>query len=380
MVSGVFSERRGNGTGAGGASAKVVGEATGASPAPGGASAGACILDGVAELSWHRADCCFAGCVATCMTYLEEAATYELVMGVSGGAFRLLWHPDWCPSNHDLLVLGREPVARTFDALGYGYELVPRVASGAGATDPADKQLLLGRVLGSLGSGRPLIAHGIVGPEACIIAGYDPATDEMLGRSYFRRGEDYYREANWYAQCWGLILIGSKRLAPSLRRVLCETIQWAIDLARVPWREGRVSGLSAYEAWARALLRDEDFPQGDLRLLTYRCAVSNSATLFGLCEARRLAGAFLRGAGGALPAAARGGCLAAARAYEQEAEILCQAMRMAPSYFDAEEQRLRMADPMRRRAIAQTLMQAREKDAQAVSLLEEIMPQVRQGL
>ena len=80
------------------------------------------VLQNIVDLD-HRnsGECTFCGSVVACMKFLKEEVTYEYVMGISGSAFMLLWCNDWCTSNNTPLVLGEEPIHRTFRALGYDY-------------------------------------------------------------------------------------------------------------------------------------------------------------------------------------------------------------------------------------------------------------------
>ena len=39
-------------------------------------------------------------------------------------AFKMFWIPPWSPANCDLLIIGEEPIQRTFTALGYGYRFI----------------------------------------------------------------------------------------------------------------------------------------------------------------------------------------------------------------------------------------------------------------
>lgn len=310
----------------------------------------------------------FAGSLAASMRHMGEEVTYDDVMGISGAAFQLLWHPYWCASNSDVLLLGAEPVRRAFDALGYGYEFL----LDYGRTDPANSRDAFRRkIVDSVGRDRPVIALGIIGPPLCgVVAGYEDDGEVLLGRSYFHDGSGgYYRKDNWYEGCHGLILIGEKHDPPTRRDVLRDALRWALSLAHRPKREGRVSGLAAYSAWADALNRDEEFPSEELDILTFQCHVSTSVTLAGLRDARRSAAGFLRAMADADGACAAG-LRTAADAYEKQAHLLEDAIKLAPFSWATEGRRMATTDLRLRRKLGAMITDAREFELRAMSELE----------
>ncbi len=329
------------------------------------------VLENIQEIRYDKWESTLCGSVVACMEFLKEDVPYELVMGVSGSAFKLLWAPNWCPSNNSMGILGPEPVRRTFRALGFEHEIVVKTNS------PECEAEFRRKIIDSIELGRPVVAWGIVGaPDEGIIAGYDHGGDVLLGRSYFYDGsKGYYEQADWYEKCRGLLLIGEKAEPPSKAQILRESLEWAVELARKPeWERGDgakyACGLAAYNVWADALTRDEDFPEGDLKVLTFRCQVSTSVTLSGLRDARKAATEFLKHMA---DGAAKGDVLAAAAAYEEEGRILEDALKEAPFCFAPEEQRLRMADPKLRAQLAQAVLAAKEKDRQAIERLEQAL-------
>ena len=326
------------------------------------------ILDGIEDLDIKSGECMFAGSLAACMKYMGEQATYDYVMGVSGAAFRLLWHPYWCASNSDVLLLGAEPARRAFAALGYGYEFL----LDYGRTDPANtREALRRKIVDSIGRDRPVIAVGVVGPPLCgVVAGYQDNGNVLLGRSYFHDGSaGYYRKADWYEGCHGLILIGEKHDPPPRRDVLRDALRWALSLAHRPKREGRVSGLAAYSAWTDALQRDEEFPSADLDILTFQCHVGTSVTLAALRDARRSAANFLSTMADVDDVAGEH-LRQAADAYEKEGHLLEDAIKLAPFSWTTQGPRPGASDLSLRRMLGAKIADAEKLDAQAVSQLE----------
>jgi hypothetical protein len=348
------------------------------------------VLEGVERISWDTAAClCFAGSAKASMRFLGEKVTDDYVMGISGGAFSMFWGMPWSPANVDLLVIGEEPVKRSFDALGFDYTLI---AKGHPGDKINEKEPFRKMIVESIDRGIPVIAKGVVGPpECCVIAGYDGNGDVLHGWSYYQGIADFYKGIateyfstdRWFENCHGLIIIGEKKQRPSRRQVLQDTLEWAIRLGRVPefllFAEGRpyrfMSGLAAYEAMAEALLRDEDFPDGDLDVLTSRCVSISNDGIPLLSYKRKSATRFLNGmAGEGLPGADE--LRRSAEEYNEEVRILDEASVMAPFTYAPEGERLRLADPAHRRGLSRLVRAAKAQEERAVECLESALAEL----
>ena len=325
------------------------------------------VLQNIPELQWAKGECAFAGAVVACLESLGQPVTYVFVMGASTAAFRLLWDPRWRPSNSDLAVMGEEPVRRSFEALGYEYEFVSCEGHATGG------DVLRAQIMRSIQRGRPVIAEGGIGPPVCcVVAGYEQDGSVLLARTFFSNSRGYERNPDWHGQCSRLVLIGERTPPLARREVLRQALRRAIELAYTREINGRISGLAAYDAWADALLRDDDFPAGNLDILTQRCHVSNSIVLPGLWDARRAASAFLESMTD-VDRVAASHLRAAARAYREEFDLLDIAMKMVPFCHDAETKRLQMADPPLRRELASLLLQAKNRDEEAAGCLRQAL-------
>jgi len=59
-------------------------------------------IDGIPRLEWEKStDNSFIRSSQLALNALGEDYTYEFLMGISGAAFRLHFHPDWCPNSAD---------------------------------------------------------------------------------------------------------------------------------------------------------------------------------------------------------------------------------------------------------------------------------------
>lgn len=337
------------------------------------------VLENIADLDWQRSgECTFCGSVVSCIKFLKEYMPYDFVMGISGGAFKLLWYPQWCQSNNALLVLGNEPIRRTFRALGYEYQFMHKTEE----TNEEDKFRQM--ITDSIQNGRPVIVEGIVGPPACgVVTGYDKNGNVLFGRSYFHKSEDYYQKDDWYKDCHSVILIGEKQDQPTASEILYDSLLWGIKLAHTPeWfrYDGAryACGFVAYDIWAQALEKDEDFPIDDLEVLRFRCNVSTSITLCGLRDARNAAAGFLKNMKD-FAGSATEDIVAAVSAYEEEVQILDNALKIAPFCFTSKGKIFQMADPEFRRNIAKLILGAKTKDEQAVEYLEQALEKFDSG-
>jgi len=331
------------------------------------------VLEGIGELNYGKSgQCTWCGSVVKLMEYLGDPVDYDYVMGVSGSAFMLLWHMSWCPSNNTLMVLGPEPVDRAFRALGYEFEWIHRHSE-----EDDKEQEFRKRITRSIDKGRPVLVEGVVGPpEVGIATGYEKDGDVLIGRSYFHdRTEEYYRKADWYKDCWSVGVIGHKIERPGERDVLRGALEWAVKLARAgTWGPDRACGLAAYDAWAAALLIDADFPPDDLEKLNFRCVVNTNVNASGLRESRDCAARFLRSMKGAAGDASTQ-LEAAAVLYNEEVGILDRMLKVAPSdaNFSPEDRRLEMADRGLRERMAKMVIEAKDKDEEAVEKLESAL-------
>ena len=329
------------------------------------------VLENVPDIKWEDGECMLAGAVVACMDGMNDPVSYAFACAASGAAFELTWDHRWHAHERPSQLADNDSIRRLFSALGYDYSIYE---SAAGATE----QQLREQIVASIDHGRPVIAWGIVGaPEPGVVTGYGRDGEVLLGHSYFHDGSNgYYSKDNWYKDCLAVLIVGEKGEVPPRLSLLRDTVAYAVEHARGPKSfADKAIGLAAYEPWADALRRDEDFPKGNLETLTWRCHVSNAVVLPALWDARKAAAVFLRQLADASPPA-KAQVLQAAVAYEQEAYILDAAMKIVPFCHESEQRRLQMGDPELRHKLAEIIMQAKEKDQQAVTHLEAALKEM----
>ena len=340
---------------------------------------GRVVLQDVPKIGYNVHLCPFPGSLCAIMQYLGDPVEYDYLMGVTGAAFRRLWNRD-DGGNVDLTYLALEPFRRAAEGIEYELRPVPR-----------DKEKMLRAIRESIARGRPVIAFGIVGPpEAGIVTGYGRGGEVLVGWSYFQDAKlpGYYEEADWFgkfsrfapapdaglgpagSEPLGLILVGDKNRwpGPSKRAILISSLKWAVDLARTAKRPNlpnHVSGLAAYEAWAKGLEADADYPKGDTKVMDRRAIVhGDQCTMLG---ERHNAASYLHLMSGAAPEASEH-LEAAAELYDEVAglgsKVWLWGHSMGPEVARAS------AEPRTRREIAGHVRAAAAKEAEAVDKLE----------
>ena len=120
------------------------------------------------------------------------------------------------------------------------------------------------------------------------------------------------------------------------------------------------------------LKKDEDFPKGNVEVLTFRCLVNSNVNFCGLLDARKAAAEFLNNMAHADKNATED-ILAAETMYDEEVTILDRMINTIPYSWQPEEERLKMADPELRRNIAKLIIEAKSKDEKAVQYLEQAL-------
>lgn len=336
------------------------------------------LLEGVPRIGYGVHLCPLPGSLYAALCYLGDPVDYNYLMGVSGAAFRRLWNRD-DGGNVDLGYLAPEVFRRLAFALQYELREVPR-----------DREKMIAAVRESVGRGRPVIAFGIIGPpEAGLVTGYSQDGEVLHGWSYFQDGKQagYYAEAGWFEKFKrfeqapdaglgpktppvGLLVLGDKNRwrEGDAREILIRSLHWAVDLARTAARPNlpdHVSGLAAYEAWAKGLEVDADYPADNRQVLETRAMVHCDQVV--MLHERTAAAAFLRLMAREVPEAATE-LAAAAALYDQVAAKAGEVWKWGHWMEPAAQQAL--ADGARRREFAARVREAGALESLAVQRLE----------
>lgn len=377
------------------------------------------VLDGVSRVGYYHdmqqhedskarcpEDVCFPSVVRACLEYLGDGlgcrqvgvwnqdwrlgCTYAYLMGTTGAAFRLNWRPGWHGDNVATFLVSDDPSEifhRGFASVGYGCEIVCKSQVGQDAESRLRSEPLFRRkIVESLrDKGRPVIAHGIIGPpEECIVSGYDEWGDVLLGWSFFQNSPDcnagvefepngMFRKRDWFKDTWSLVLIGDRTERLDLGKVYRDALEWALQVVRAPLRYGdRRNGLAAYNAWAEHLLRDEEFATDDVAVLGERFMVHDDA-VGTVAEGRWYASVFLTEAVHRLPGSMAEHLLAAAACYAAEHDLMWKAWGTVGGLGRDEAKVRKLAQPEVRRQLVPVIRAARDKDAEAANLIEKAL-------
>ncbi len=214
---------------------------------------------------------------------------YMNLMGASGSSFRLLWTPEWQFGSTDLMAMSPdalEPIKRAIGCLGYAYDIRMKkkfaATYGILQTSEPNEATFVAMICDSLRKGNPVIAHGVVSPEFCLITGYDPECNALLGWSNdqddpnFNAGKDpsgYFIKTDWYSSTQMVITLGDKLKAPPLKEAYLESLRMAVKVMRTGKVRDMLSGPSAYNAWADSLRNDGDFPKDNQQVMRQRYAI-----------------------------------------------------------------------------------------------------------
>ena len=339
-------------------------------------------------------------CLRACLEYLGDGlgcrkiglctdwglgCGYAYLMGTTGAAFRLSWKPGWHGDNVATWLVSDDPseiFRRGLASVGYKNQALCGADFRKQGIDPAEH--FRATILESIGNGRPVIAHGVIGPpEECIVAGYDEGGDVLTGWNYFQHFDDQkagveyepngmFRKRDWAGDIWSLMVIGEKQERPDLKQAYRDALAWALEVMRTPVRYGdRHSGLAAFDAWIEHLLRDDEFATDDLDVLRQRFVVHDDAVLV-IAEGRWYGSIFLA------QAAMDGGLkapelYAAASCCAAEHDLMWKVWGCVGGHGHGDDKVRKLAEPGVRRQIADILRQARDLDAQAADHLERAL-------
>ncbi len=310
---------------------------------------------------------------------------YVFLMGTSGEAFRLFWKPGWNLDNVGIIGKETDPnefITRAFEAAGYAHKIIYKRENDAGAETQFKKDI----IKSIHDKGHPVIALGVIGPpECCIITGYDEDGDVLIGWSYFqgsaefKKGIDfepsgYFRKRNWFKDTWAIITIGEKKERPAKRDIYRNALRWAIELAKRPKINlggERHNGLSAYKQWSKTILNDDDFATDDIGILQERYIAHDNAVGM-IAEGRWYGAQFLKQMTEDQSDMAEE-VIKAIECYEAEHALMWKNWGLVGGLGHSKEKAKKFAQPAIRRQIAEIILEAMEKEAEAVKHLENTL-------
>lgn len=320
----------------------------------------------------------FPSCLRACANYMGIDVSYDYVMAASGAAFRLTWDETcWNLGNVDAIFTYDDP-ERVFrqgiESIGCNYRRL-------GRNPQTSKSDFIAFIQQQIDKGNPVIALGIIGPpEACIITGYRDGGETLLGWNFFQDNPEfnvgvtfdetgYFMTSRWWDNPETVAVMSlepENETRFDVRTVLCH----ALEVMTGRKAGNYAKGLSAYEAWIKAIDDDKDFSGLILPLLAERLFTHGDA-IDCLADGRYHAAAYMRRAAGYHPEHKA--------LFEQIANNFTEVFELHKKLFEAiggwergEAQMRRFAQADVRRRSAQLIRQAKEYDEQAFTLMKEL--------
>jgi tetratricopeptide (TPR) repeat protein len=322
-------------------------------------------VDGVPALRWRPEDrCSLVGSIRAALVPLGERIPLADLMAVSGAAFDIHFYP-WNLSS------GRAKVSLfAEDALLY-----------TGRTShwlPAYNEEAKGKILGSLGSGVPVVAEGVVeSGEFGVLAGYNPESKKWYGRTYTDAAETIRGYQILPRAGRGFLLIGEKAgTSLSEQQLLDRALVRAVYLMEME-ESGtpHLHGFTALRWWAEALRADSAFENTEREAEISDILRANETTVAAYCSARANAAGFLNAHLQSMPPEEVEHARAAADAYEQAGRIvLARGYRpFGEGHSDPEIAKKSMRDRISRHQMAGLLDLAIAKEKEGVDHLKAIL-------
>jgi hypothetical protein len=210
--------------------------------------ADAVVIEGIPKLGWDTGkDNTFFGALEAVANFLGIKKDYIDINGMSGGAFRIQFCKDWCPSSPDP-TCGYNVGEDGLRALGLEYQALH--LSTDGKNKPAMKQA----IMESIAKKRPVIAIDLIQTaEWGIITGYQNNGEELLCRTYFDRREGYE-----IAQKFPFVIyiITGKKEAPKDIDNYQKSFEIALKNLKTERYENYYSGIAGFNQWIKELEKD----------------------------------------------------------------------------------------------------------------------------
>lgn len=347
-----------------------------------------CILHGVPKVAYTFEECTpFCAALKACLNYMGQQVDYAYIMAATGAAFRLRWNTGaWDGGNVDIMNIYEdrfEAFRRGTRAAGRSCRILTREGS--------NKEEFIKFIKAEIDEGRPVIALGIIGPpEACLITGYQENGRKLLGWNCFQDNQEFARNVTihpsgyfitdgWWEneETRAVMSVGEYQKGP-LDQV--EVLKNGIDILtkdKVSFCEnGRTTeyagGQRAYEAWAKAVGDDKEFPNGAILPILYERMMCQGDAQVMVGEGRSYAACFLEWIGRTNPSVEES-CNQAAGYFRKAAECIFQMNEPKGGFMQDEVTTRKFAEPGVRKQIVPLIYKAKEYEAKACELCTEIL-------
>ena len=355
----------------------------------------------------------FPSCLKACLKYLNHKVPYHYLLSTTGGAFRLVWHSKrWEGGNIDIMVIDKnpfKPFISGFDSAGYKTEIfwnesmIKRFSNLQDLDNTilqkhsANEEAFKETILKQINAGVPLIGLGVVGPpEASIITGYDNYGETLIGWSLFQEHLDpshditgkeegdfsfpptgieesgYFRQDDWIRKTTGILTIGEK-IPVNYSIIYRKTLEWIVEIIKTPMVNDYYTGLKAYDAYIEKMQDGTEFPKDDINVLSERKMVHYDAMT--MISERGGGAMFLNDVASHVDFKNVADDLQlAAKAFKESASQMESWWQIVGNIWADEEKQIAvMADSEKRQAFIPYIKTSRDKDKEAVEIIEKVL-------
>lgn len=210
----------------------------------------AVVLDDIEKLEWSTGKTnSFLSAVEAVAQYLGIDRDYVYLNGVSGAAFRLHFHEDWCPSSPDP-TCGYNSGEEALKAMGfeYSFEFIEK-------DDSIGQENIRKQIMESIDRGMPVIAIDLITiPEWGIITGYQSNGEELFCRTYYdkRAGYDIAKKFPW-----AVYFIEEKKETLDDIENYKRSFAIVLENLKTPVYDKYASGIAAFDMWLKRLKTDD---------------------------------------------------------------------------------------------------------------------------
>lgn len=355
-----------------------------------------CILYGVPKVAYSFEECTpFCAAMKACLNYMGQQVDYAYIMAITGAAFRLRWNiAYWDGGNVDIMNIYEdqyEAFRRAFAAAGRSYRLLKR--------EDSSKEEFISFLKAELDEGRPVIAFGIIGPpEACLLTGYRDQGNVLLGWNCFQENQEFAKNVTqeesgyfatdgwWENECTvALISVGERREPLASHKEILENAIHILMKEEICYYDQEkklvaeyAGGPLAYDMWASRVGDDSEFPKGAILPILYERLVCQNDAEVMLGEGRYYAAAYLEQiakdmASGGQASELEKECRLAARYFRGAAELGPRMSQIIGGFIQNEENTRNFARPEVRRELVGLILKAKEQEAKACQVLQELV-------
>jgi AraC-like DNA-binding protein len=340
-----------------------------------------CILYGVPKVQYCGEGLTpFPSSLKACLNYMGQDISYTYLMAASGAAFRLRWNPAyWDGGNVGIEFIYENPneaYERSFQAAGRALLIKNR-------RPETPKAEFCEFIKSEIDEGRPVIAIGVIGPpEACIITGYRDRGKVLLGWNFFQDIPEFAKDSqvdesgyficqNWWENphTQAVISIGETQ---NIDVNIKEILENAIDILTKERVGTMTGGPAAYDAWAKAILDESQFPKDAVLPLLFERLMCQGDAMDMIGEGRHHAAEFMEWVAKQAPEVSEK-CVEAAKHFKDSAGVACKMGELLGGWQRGEAQALKLANPLVRKEIAVLIQTAKELEAKGCVCLKMIV-------